>query len=335
MKTRDHSLDLIRIIACLLVVLMHSPVPSANAPGPFLSTLSFFTAPCIGLFFMVSGALLLPVNDDYTTFIRRRLSKIIVPTLAWTAIYLCLNIYYGESGSDIVQSVLSVPFSAQGHGVMWFMYTLIGLYLLAPVLSAWVKSAKDSEIRFVLLLWAVSLCYPLIEGYIQITTDTSGILYYFTGYAGYFLLGYYLKHRCRQPRWTTAAVIAATGFALIPALKYLQIPFDFYRLFWYESIFVVALCYAMWALIAKKQNRGGTALIVSELSNLTFGVYLVHILVMRYWLWKAGWILAIPCYVLQTTVVFVLTTMLSFLLTMAFSHLPLLHQLVGYRKKMQ
>lgn len=59
MKQRDTSLDIIRITACFMVVMMHSPLPSENANGAFLACLSFFTAPCIGLFFMVCGALLL------------------------------------------------------------------------------------------------------------------------------------------------------------------------------------------------------------------------------------------------------------------------------------
>ena len=60
MKQRDYALDLLRIVACVMVVMMHSPMPSADANGMLLSSLSYFTAPCIGLFFMVSGALLLP-----------------------------------------------------------------------------------------------------------------------------------------------------------------------------------------------------------------------------------------------------------------------------------
>lgn len=60
MKQRDFSLDLLRIMACVMVVIMHSPIPSENANGLLLSSLSYFTAPCIGLFFMVSGALILP-----------------------------------------------------------------------------------------------------------------------------------------------------------------------------------------------------------------------------------------------------------------------------------
>ena len=60
MKQRDYALDLLRIVACVMVVMMHSPIPSADANGLLLSSLSYFTAPCIGLFFMVSGALILP-----------------------------------------------------------------------------------------------------------------------------------------------------------------------------------------------------------------------------------------------------------------------------------
>ena len=60
MKQRDLSLDLLRIVACVMVVMMHSPIPSDNSDGIILSSLSYFTAPCIGLFFMISGALILP-----------------------------------------------------------------------------------------------------------------------------------------------------------------------------------------------------------------------------------------------------------------------------------
>ena len=62
-KQRDLSLDLLRIVACVMVVMMHSPIPSDNSDGIILSSLSYFTAPCIGLFFMVSGALILPPSQ--------------------------------------------------------------------------------------------------------------------------------------------------------------------------------------------------------------------------------------------------------------------------------
>ena len=58
LKNRVYELDILRVLACLMVICMHAPYPKEGANGLFLSTLSYFTAPCIGLFFMVSGALL-------------------------------------------------------------------------------------------------------------------------------------------------------------------------------------------------------------------------------------------------------------------------------------
>lgn len=85
-RKRNYPLDLVRVTACLMVVLMHSPMPSENANGIFLSLLSYMTAPCIGLFLMVSGALLLPVKEGTGSFLRRRLGKILGPTLVWSLI---------------------------------------------------------------------------------------------------------------------------------------------------------------------------------------------------------------------------------------------------------
>lgn len=59
------SIDILRIIACLMVVLMHSPMPGDGAVenGAFLTAMSYLTSPCVPLFFMVSGALLLNVTS--------------------------------------------------------------------------------------------------------------------------------------------------------------------------------------------------------------------------------------------------------------------------------
>ena len=72
---------------------MHSPMPNEHANGIFLSTLSYVTAPYIGLFIMISGALLLPIKVDAIHFLKRRFGKIAGPTLFWSLFYLTLNAY--------------------------------------------------------------------------------------------------------------------------------------------------------------------------------------------------------------------------------------------------
>ncbi len=340
MKDRDLSLDIIRIVACCLAVFMHSPIPSANANGPFLSALSYLTSPCIGLFFMVSGALLCPVKLDYFTFIKKRLAKIVIPTLLWTGIYLSINLNFSEPKADILRTIASIPFSAQGHGVLWFMYTLIGLYLLAPILSSWATSATNSELQFVLLLWAVSLCYPLLSYVVDINASSTGVLYYFTGYAGYFILGYALKHGRLHIPLAISAATSIIGVIVLVTFKKFDIQYDFYSLFWYESIFIVALCCVYWMGLSKYtktllkfETRGRLTEYLRVLSNASFGIYLMHILIMRNWLWNTAWIQGIHNYVLQTISIAGLTLIISSILSVIMCRLPILHYLVGYRRK--
>ena len=145
---RNIHLDLVRILACILVVLMHSPMAGNN--GLSQSVVSLLTAPCIGLFFMTSGALLLPAREGMFPFMKKRLSKVLVPTLFWTLFYIAANIVIGKTTfSELPKQILSVPFSPQGYGTLWFMYVLIGLYLLTPVISQWLEKASKKEIKFI------------------------------------------------------------------------------------------------------------------------------------------------------------------------------------------
>lgn len=91
-RKREYYLDVLRIFACLSVILMHSPsVKYVGEPNSFfLSGISYFTTPCIGLFFMVSGALLLPATATATEFLKRRLGRVLLPTVFWSAMYITL-----------------------------------------------------------------------------------------------------------------------------------------------------------------------------------------------------------------------------------------------------
>lgn len=193
-RVRSYYLDAIRVLACLMVIVMHSPMPVSDPSWGFILTLvSYFTAPCIGLFFMVSGALLLPVELSTRDFLMKRLSKMLYPTLCWSLFYIGCNVVKGTTdGAGVLTSLLALPFTAQGHGILWFMYTLIGLYLLAPVVSPWLKLINERTLRFYLLLWGVTLCVPFLSLAFNIQINAEYMLFYFSGYAGYFLLGYYL-----------------------------------------------------------------------------------------------------------------------------------------------
>lgn len=329
-------LDVLRILACLMIVLMHAPHPDAGNPGVLLTPISFLTAPGIGLFFMVSGALLLPVSSETSSFLKRRLSKIVGPLFFWTFFYLTVNLITGKmSLYDMRYSALSILFSAQGHGVLWFLYTLAGLYLVAPVISPFLKKASERELCFYLMLWLVAMCLPLFSQIIEVNRSTSGMFYYFTGYLGYFVLGYYMHIYHPRIPMIVVACLFLFPIAFLAGYKLFEIDFDFFDICGYLSILIGMMCIG-WFYLAQRLNMctkvGGANLMV-EISNCCFGIYLMHIFIMRYLLWHIDFIVFEYGGVCQILLTWLLTFVISMVLTYLISYLPFAEFIVGYKHK--
>ena len=117
-KSTISSINIIRILAYLMVIFMHAPLPSEQANGLFLSSLSYFTAPCIGLFFMVSGYLLLPIKDSTESFLRKRLGKVMGPTLFWSIFYIAANFIKGDCQGSLMKELISILSSKETAKVL-------------------------------------------------------------------------------------------------------------------------------------------------------------------------------------------------------------------------
>ena len=325
MRNRDYSLDLIRVIACLMIVLMHSPMSGLGTSGFVLCGVSYFTAPGIGLFFMISGALLLKGNGgrpfETRYFLRRRFTKILVPLVFWTLVGWGLE-QCGVKNTE--------------QGILWFMYCLAGIYLLTPILSRWLVLAKVKEIEFYLLLWLMTLCVPFVELFTPVNESDTSWLYYFHGYVGYYVLGFYLQnYKGKGWLWTNIGkvmwgiVLVLFSIVLPLALFILQIEVDFYRVCWYLSITVALQCVAWWSLV-KRMMKAATQLPVwvGVLSNLCFGIYLVHILVMRNFLWEMEWMMNMNG-IVQIVVCTILTFLISAAASWGISKIPYVRKVIG------
>ena len=330
-------LDIIRILACIMIIVMHAPIPETGINSYILATDSLLTAPGIGLFIMVSGALLLPVTMPTKDFLKRRLSKVVIPTFVWTLLYYVIAPWTDivDRGTGI-QSFLSMIFSAQFNPVLWFMYMLVGLYLLAPILSSWLIKVSQREVEFYLVLWGITMCYPILRSFLYVNESTTGILYYFGGYAGYFLLGYYLKRYVVYISTWTSILLFALPLGLAIIMKVRNISIDFYDLFWYLSILVAMMSVSWFLLIRQycpkyKANFPLHRFIVF-VSNCCFGIYLSHILVMRGVLWRWD-VLKEMSGIFQILITTFLTFSGSLLLTWLISYLPGADYVIGFKKR--
>lgn len=312
-KERVCYFDVLRIIACMMIVLMHSPMPGLGTPGPVLSGISYLTAPGIGLFFMISGALVLNTDKPVEVFIflKHRILKIAAPLAFWTAIYNLLH-YFKLDGSD--------------RGVMWFLWTLGGLYILSPILIRWLQMASKREIQFYLCLWGIALCYPWLKLVMSLNIGDTSWLYYFHGYVGYFVLGHYLSKYSANKILLSLSLIFVT--VALPLLTlFMKWNVNFYEVFRYLSPSVV-IASSFLFIMAKRVCFQKEFPAVSWLAQQTFGIYLAHILVMRGILWNTEWMQNMNG-ILQILVCFVLTFVIALLITAIIKKIPYLRVVVG------
>lgn len=330
MKERVIAYDYIRIFAMLLVVACHSFGDVSNTSPAIISILSYFEMPCNGLFIAVSGALLLPTNtpsDQSVNWLSKRLKKVGIPTVFWSVLYLVLK------GDLSVKSVCSIPFSIQGASILWFMYTLVGLYIIAPVISPWLEKVNKSTLQLYLGIWAISLCYPILSNWLAINDGDNGFLYYLSGFVGYFVLGFYLKKY--DVKLTTAIVLYIFAFVAMICVKLFAPDVALYHGLWYFSI-ICAINVVFWWKVLERischihlSDKGKNTLVT--ISNLIFGVYFIHHGILEYVIPQIDGIQSLP-YLLGYSVRIIIAFFGSLLLSWAISYLPFANYIIGYKK---
>lgn len=244
--------DILRITACFLVIVSHSCDPFVGQfdnnhyeflTGAFIGS---FVRPCVPLFVMISGVLLLPVNMDMATFYKKRAKRLVVPFVFWSMMLPVLYYLYIHSGIEII----SPNIVAEDHTLtatliklytflfnfgydttaLWYVYMLIGLYLFMPIIGAWLKQASKKDIQCFLRIWIISMCLPYLQmlaplfgykgnygnmGLLGVCDwNPYGMFYYFSGFLGYIVLSYYLIHHPLNWNWKKTLSVAIPLFAI-------------------------------------------------------------------------------------------------------------------------
>lgn len=303
-KGRNYALDLLRVLACYLVIQQHASEFYYIGEGGTVVTgentfwIGIITSICrisVPLFVMISGYLLLPMRDTIPVFFRKRFTRVLYPFLVWCVIYAIYFVFSkGDTLEQMALNILQIPvnFGTQvGH--LWYIYMLIGLYLLIPIISPWLRSASKKELQGYLILWLTTSFLPYIHQVFpevlgECAWNSTPMLYYFTGFAGYLILGYYMKTYGRRSVSVSIFLLLA-GYAVtayvyctridtainVPALE----------LSWqFCAVNVVAATVGTFSLFqnikAKGENTFGK--LMTSISGLSYGMYLAHIIVLNF-----------------------------------------------------
>jgi surface polysaccharide O-acyltransferase-like enzyme len=335
-KARIEYIDTLRVIACFLVILTHSSRPvDDHSLGIWLGLLSFIGSPSSELFLSLSGTVLLPVKTSIGKFYRRRFMKLVPPVVFWSVVVMLTYHALGTiTTDDMISRLILIPFQPV-IGVYWFVYAIIGLYLLAPFLSKWLSVSTDKELRFVLFLWGINMLLPYLNLLPVNATFSNDSHYwelnYFSGFLGYWLLGYYLR---KNPvkiglnrRWLTIVTGSLGYVAVLGALKIYGMNLEPYMdNLQIGSAFLVALIYTL----AQSLPIGSRAIrsAITEVARYSFGIYLVHILVTRELVWSLFEGFTIHP-LADTLVIATLSMTISYGIVKALGHLPFSKYTIG------
>lgn len=215
---------------------------------------------------------------------------------------------------------------------------LIGLYLVTPIISPWLERASKRELEGYLGLWVLTTFLPYIHTvYPEVLGEAfwndTPLLYYFTGFIGYFILGYYLK-RYGYPSVALSWILLIAGYIVTATVFCSRIDtvatIPELELSWrFCSVNVMMMSLGLFSLIGRIKlngSRRGTQLL-ADISIKSYGMYLAHIMLLNLYyglfspLFEAAYI-TIP-------IISVCTFITVYLLVKVLSWLPKSKYLIG------
>lgn len=140
----------------------------------------------VPIFFMLSGALLLNRTYSLKEFYKKRFSRIMPPFIFWTLLSIFIGVlalnWTNKNAIDYFFGITSPT---------WYVWVLIGVYLIIPIINSFLKEYKLKGLEFFLAIWVITILFNTYQPYFLKTLELS----YFAGYIGYVILGYYLDNK--------------------------------------------------------------------------------------------------------------------------------------------
>lgn len=342
--------DLLRVIASFAVILGH--VTSNGIRGYDMNTgvwtssviinsLCYWSVP---IFFMVSGNFFLDPQKEVDTkkLYTKSVWRIVLCIAVWGFLYGLLDQYLYSSLTlkSVFITLYGIVTGHTGYH-LWFLYTLLMLYVAVPALRVFTKHATKQQLDYALMVWLV---FGIVVG--QINAAAEAVLsvenwlpyepLVLTGYAGYFLLGYRLKAYTLSEKTVRLlyllSVISAVAMPLGNVLLSQLLQRDCTGIFELPlgagSCFIAAGLFVFASRLPTDTWSEKTKAAFAFLAERMFGVYLVHVffvsMIFRIYSCKLG----VTAPVLQILMWGLLIWLLSLFVSWCFSNVAVLKKIL-------
>lgn len=299
-KNRILWIDILNVIACMGVLLLHSTNAELHHFGGEISfnwclgllTHSFFLWP-VDVFFMLSGYTLIRRtilnSGGVKNFFERRLRRLLIPVMTWNVIYMAYSFVYvwknGENFEDPLV-ILSKFISFEYNPNMWFFVPLICVYVSIPFVTIFVLNARRETLKLYLSIsLALSVLAP-IEADFSVRTSLQDIFLFGTRFLVYAIAGYYFGNyeiSSRTRRKIYVCSFLCIGIMIVGTVVLsLNIPSHYKYFIQYTNVPCSVVAYSVFLYF--RYTDWYTALDkikikpkhITLLSSLSLGIYLVQ-----------------------------------------------------------
>ena len=340
MKNRILYFDVLRILATFCIIMIHvSGLYVTSEYGgvdfAFGAVLNSFARVGVPIFIMISGANMLKESKqiETKTFLKKYVVSVALILLFWSFFYVAVYEIFMPLVSDRIFSFKNViEFFLLGHFHLWFLYMIIGLYLLTPVLKLFVKKENKTKVLYLIGVLVIFAFVPetlsLFDNeYINIVVELFESFKIPMGYLAYYLIGWYLSQFELENRtnkvFTILGVISVAG-TIVTTIFYHE------KMSIYVNVQLTVLFASVWVFVLfkdifKKQENEKLCKISEKLSKLTFGAYLTHILFITACTLIIPESLFAP---IRLIIIYIITTVASFTASFVISKIPYVKTLV-------
>ena len=307
-KKRLAGIDLLKTVAILLVLFYHSRMVletnlcyDASLRMKIYYIMMSLTGACVPIFFLASGYLMLSRPLDMGRHMRRTLHYLLL-TLFWGALtILGRMVKNGETFSivGLLRELYYLPSGTPSH--LWFMGTLIIIYILFPLIHAAWENCRSGLYFFTAVLFvmtfgntALNMCVNVYDYFIRTGVNPdAGINFFgqynpFTGFHAYALVYFILgglfreqQERILKVLRLPVSILLIVGAGLLSGLYGIFMTRSMGS-YWdsvsgfYDSLFTLAATIGWAGLCLRYGGKGRAAGILKWVGSSTLGLYFVH-----------------------------------------------------------
>lgn len=301
-ERREIYYDCLRIVATFAVMILHIATQNSGVDAETFEwkVFNFYDSMvrwAVPVFVMISGALFLSREQSIERIFKKNILRIITAFIFWSAIYAAINLITGNSE---LHNALREWVEGPTH--LWFLFMIVGLYILVPLLQKMVSSVDltryfvlVSLIFTFLMPYAVTLFsvyagnnYVIDKIAIIASSIVSKFSFYFTlGYVSYFVYGYYFSQvKVKGKKKLIIYLLGIIG-SMISIWSYVIFPIpNKDAMITFHNNMTLNVMFQSVALFVFAQNNlkfpnisHRAEQIIKKLAEYSFGAYLVHAMV--------------------------------------------------------